>query len=278
MTIETPGAAADRVHRRRIGLWDHLSAEAARVAAADPAMAGLIETRVARRPSFADALAALLAAKLADEALDAEALEGRCAEALAHDPAITEAAAEDLIAVRDRDPACPDHLTAFLFFKGFQALQAHRVAHWYWRHDRRHFSQALQSRCSEVFAVDIHPAAVVGRRILIDHATEIVIGETAIIEDDVSILHGVTLGGTGKAHGDRHPKIRRGVLLGAGAKVFGAIEVGEGAKVGAGSIVLENVHPYSTVVGNPARPIGVRNTAMPALTMDQTLPPVDYMI
>ena len=278
MTIETPVADADRVRRRRIGLWDHLSAEAARVAAADPAMAGLIEIRVARRPSFADALAALLAAKLADGALDAEALERRCAEALAHDPAITEAAAEDLIAVRDRDPACPDHLTPFLFFKGFQALQAHRVSHWYWRHDRRHFSQALQSRSSEVFAVDIHPAATVGRRILIDHATGIVIGETAVIEDDVSILHDVTLGGTGKAHGDRHPKIRRGVLLGAGAKVFGAIEVGEGAKVGAGSIVLENVHPYSTVVGNPARPIGVRNTAMPALTMDQTLPPVDYMI
>ena len=277
MSIDT-AAEAERVHRRRVGLWDHLVAEAARVAADDPAMAGLIEIRVARRPTFADALAALLAAKLADSALDAETLERRCADAIADDPAIVEAAAEDLIAIRDRDPACPDHVTAFLFFKGFQALQVHRIAHWYWRHGRRHFASALQSRSSEVFAVDIHPAATVGRRILIDHATGIVIGETAIIEDDVSILHSVTLGGTGKAHGDRHPKIRRGVLLGAGAKVFGAIEVGEGAKVGAGSIVLETVHPYTTVVGNPARPIGVRNKTMPALTMDQTLPPVDYMI
>lgn len=275
---QTQLADAEATHRRRVGLWDRLVAEAARVAAEDPAMSGLIERRVARHGAFAEALASLVASRLAGAGLDGALLERLAGEAMAADPTLAEAAAEDLMAVRDRDPAAPDHLTPFLFFKGFHALQVHRVAHWYWRAGRRHFAQALQSRMSEVFAVDIHPAATVGRRILIDHGTGIVVGETAVIGDDVSILQGVTLGGTGKACGDRHPKIRRGVLLGAGAKVLGNIEVGEGAKVGAGSIVLEAVHPYTTVIGNPARRLGTRNTSMPALTMDQTLPPVDYMI
>ncbi len=263
---------------RRIGLWDILSAEAARIAADEPALAGLVERSIARHNGFADALSALLGAKLAGDGLDADKLRRLLADAIARDPAILDAASEDLMAVRDRDPACPDHMTPFLFFKGYQALQAHRAAHWYWSQGRRHLGLALQSRGSEVFGLDIHPAAQVGRRILIDHGTGIVVGETAVIEDDVSILQGVTLGGTGKECGDRHPKIRRGVLIGAGAKVLGNIEVGEGAKIGAGSIVLEAVHAYTTVVGNPARPLGTRHTGMPALTMDQTLPPVDYVI
>jgi serine O-acetyltransferase len=169
-------------------------------------------------------------------------------------------------------------VTPFLYFKGFQALQIYRIAHHLWQDGRRHLAQHLQSRSSEMFAMDIHPAARIGRRVLIDHGTAIVIGETSVLEDDVSMLHGVTLGGTGKNHGDRHPKIRRGVLIGAGATVIGNIEVGEGAKVGAGSIVLESVRPYTTVVGNPARLVGTRHSNMPALTMDQTLPPLDYMI
>ncbi len=184
----------------------------------------------------------------------------------------------DLIAVRDRDPACPDLLTPFLFFKGYQAIEAYRFAHFLWRRGRTHLARHLQSRAAEVFAVDIHPAARMGRGILLDHGTGIVVGETAIIEDDVSMLQGVTLGGTGKHGGDRHPKIRRGVLIGAGAKVLGNIEVGEGAKVGAGSIVLEDVPPFTTVVGNPARAVGQRHTYMPGLTMDQGLPPLDYAI
>ena len=268
----------DAATQRRIGLWDILSAEAARVAGEEPALAGLVERSIARHDGLADALSAVIGFKLAGDGLDADKLRRLIADAIARAPTILEAASEDLMAVRDRDPACPDHVTPFLFFKGYQALQAHRAAHWYWTEGRQHLALALQSRLSEVFGVDIHPAARLGRRILIDHATGIVVGETAIIDDDVSILQGVTLGGTGKQCGDRHPKIRRGVLIGAGAKVLGNIEVGEGAKIGAGSIVLGPVEPYTTVVGNPARPLARRHTAMPALTMDQTLPPVDYVI
>ncbi len=179
--------------------------------------------------------------------------------------------------MRDRDPACPDLLTPLLHFKGFQALQGHRVAHYLWHHDRPHLAKHLQSRMSEVFGVDIHPAATLGRRIMLDHATGIVIGETAIVEDDVSILQEVTLGGTGKEDGARHPRVHRGVMIGAGAKILGSIDVGEGAKVGAGSIVLAPVEPYTTVVGVPARPVGPRLKTMAALTMDQTWAP-DYVI
>ena len=269
---------SDAAIQRRVGLWDILSAEAARVAGDEPALAGLVERSIARHDGLADALSAVIGFKLAGDGLDADKLRRLIADAIARDPAILEAASEDLMAVRDRDPACPDHVTPFLFFKGYQALQAHRAAHWYWHEGRQHLALALQSRGSEVFGVDIHPAARVGRRILIDHGTGLVVGETAVIDDDVSILQGVTLGGTGKVCGDRHPKIRRGVLIGAGAKVLGNIEIGEGAKVGAGSIVLEAVQPYTTVVGNPARALGARHTAMPALTMDQSLPPLDYVI
>ncbi len=276
MDVATLGRS-DAATLRRIGLWDILSAEAARVAGDEPALAGLVERSIARHDGLADALSAVIGFKLAGDGLDADKLRRLVADAIARDPAMLEAASEDLMAVRDRDPACPDHVTPFLFFKGFQALQAHRAAHWYWTNGRQHLALALQSRGSEVFGVDIHPAARVGRRILLDHGTGLVVGETAVIDDDVSILQGVTLGGTGKQCGDRHPKVRRGVLIGAGAKVLGNIEIGEGAKVGAGSIVLETVHPYSTVVGNPARSLGVRHTAMPALTMDQSLPP-DYVI
>ncbi len=260
------------------GLWNTLVGEARRVADADPVLSRLIEVAVLRHGRFASTLACLLARKLGDATLPGDTVANLVDEAAAFEPALLDAAASDLIAVYERDPACPDHLTPLLFFKGYQALQAHRVAHALWRDGRRHVASWFQSRVSEVFALDIHPAARLGRRILIDHGTAIVVGETAVIDDDVSILQGVTLGGTGKSTGDRHPKIRRGVLIGAGAKVLGNIEVGEGAKIGAGSIVLESVHPYTTVVGNPARPLGTRHTSMPALTMDQTLPAVDYVI
>ncbi len=266
------------VATRLDGLWNTLVGEARPVGDADPVLRRLIEVAVLRHGRFQATLACLLARKLADTTLAGDTVANLVDEAIASEPALVDAAASDLIAVYERDPACPDHLTPLLFFKGYQALQAHRVAHALWRDGRRHLASWFQSRASEVFALDIHPAARVGRRILIDHGTAIVVGETAVIDDDVSLLQGVTLGGTGKSTGDRHPKIRRGVLIGAGAKVLGNIEVGEGAKVGAGSIVLESVHPYTTVVGNPARPLGTRHTSMPALTMDQTLPPVDYVI
>jgi serine O-acetyltransferase len=177
----------------------------------------------------------------------------------------------DLEAVVTRDPACRGYSTPLLYFKGFHALQAYRVGHRCWTTDRRALALYLQSRTSEVFAVDIHPGARIGKGIFFDHATSIVIGETTVIEDDFSMLHEVTLGGTGKAGGDRHPKIRRGVLIGAGAKVLGDVVIGEGAKIGAGSVVLQDVPAHCTVAGVPARPVGYPAHALPALEMDQAI-------
>nr|WP_025828597.1 serine O-acetyltransferase [Acetobacter persici] len=244
----------------------------------DPLVRGLLATGIRSHADFASALAALLGRKLGDRSVAADALAELVKESFDAQPEIVCAAAADMVAIRERDPACPDYVTPFLFFKGFHAVQSYRVAHWLWRAGRRHLALHLQSRGSELFGVDIHPAARLGRRILFDHGTGIVVGETSIIEDDVSILQEVTLGGTGKHSGDRHPKVRRGVLIGAGAKVLGNIEVGEGAKIGAGSIVLEAVPPFTTVVGNPARKVGTRHSGMPALSMDQMLPPIDYII
>lgn len=244
----------------------------------DPLVRGLLATGIRSHADFASALAALLGRKLGDRSVAADALVELVKEGFDARPEIVCAAAADMVAIRERDPACPDYVTPFLFFKGFHAVQSYRVAHWLWGEERRHLALHLQSRGSELFGVDIHPAARLGRRILFDHGTGIVVGETSIIEDDVSILQEVTLGGTGKHSGDRHPKVRRGVLIGAGAKVLGDIEVGEGAKIGAGSIVLETVHPFTTVVGNPARKVGTRHSGMPAFTMDQMLPPIDYII
>jgi len=259
-------------------LWTQLRADAFAAVENDRVMAEAVRDTVLSHETFADGLAHRLARKLADYAISIDTVEGILCEALTADPQIEFAALADLTAVRDRDPACPDLLTPFLFFKGYHAIQSYRFSHWLWSRGRQHLARYLQSRISEIFGVDIHPAARLGRGIMVDHGTGLVVGETAVIDDDVSMLQGVTLGGTGKQGGDRHPKIRRGVLLGAGATVLGAITIGEGAKVGAGSIVLEDVEPYTTVVGNPARPVGLRLTAMPALTMDQSLPVLDYMI
>ncbi|WP_122038773.1 serine O-acetyltransferase [Asaia bogorensis] len=244
----------------------------------DVLIQGVFATGISDHRNFQGALAALLGTKLADRALSAPVLSALVTSALAEKPEIAEAAAEDMIAICERDAACPDYVTPFLFFKGYHAIQAYRIAHWLWCHNRQHLARHLQSLVSERFGLDIHPAARLGRRLVFDHGAGIVVGETCIIEDDVSLLQGVTLGGTGKETGDRHPKVRRGVLVGAGAIVLGNIELGEGAKVGAGSVVLESVPPYTTVVGNPARRIGTRHTSMPALGMDQRLPPVDYVI
>jgi len=267
-----------RISPLGLEVWQTVREEAVAAVEHDRIMAEAIRDTVLQHSNFADALAHRLARKLSDYAISIETLEGIICEALSANAGIEDAALADLTAVRDRDPACPDLLTPFLFFKGYQAIQAYRFGHWLWQRGRQHLALHLQSRSAEIFAVDIHPAARLGRGILLDHGTGIVVGETSVIEDDVSILQNVTLGGTGKQCGDRHPKIRRGVLIGAGAKILGNITVGEGAKVGAGSIVLESVHPYTTVVGNPARPVGVRHTTMPAFTMDQSLPPLDYVI
>ncbi len=192
-------------------------------------------------------------------------------EALAAQPEIGEAMRSDIAAVYDRDPACDRQIEPVLYFKGFHAIETHRLAHWLWNNGRRDFALYLQARSSAVFQTDINPAAPMGRGIFFDHATGIVVGRTAVIEDNVSILQGVTLGGTGKETGDRHPKIRHGVLIGAGAKVLGNIEIGEGAKIAAGSVVLHPVAPFTTVAGVPAKVVGkVAGREEAARVMDQT--------
>jgi serine O-acetyltransferase len=253
-------------------LWLLLRSEALRAAEREAMLRDFLDLAVLRHDGFAPALAALLASKLAWRFMPPERLEDLARAALAGQPAIMVAAVADLAAIRSRDPAAPSYLTPFLYYKGFQALQWHRVGHWLWRSGRRDLAHFLHSRVSEVFAIDIHPAVPVGRGVFIDHGTGLVVGETAVIGDDVSILQEVTLGGTGKERGDRHPKVRDGVLLAAGAKVLGNIEIGRGAKVGAGSVVLHDVPPCATVAGVPALIVGWCKDGPPALAMDQSLP------
>jgi serine O-acetyltransferase len=192
-------------------------------------------------------------------------------EAFTAEPTIIHAAEIDIKATRERDPACNSYSTPFLFYKGFQALQVYRIAHWLWSEQRHTLAFFLQNQMTNIFAVDIHPAATIGCGVMFDHATGLVIGETAVVEDDVSILHGVTLGGTGKDSGDRHPKVRRGVLIGANASIIGNIEIGEGAKVGAGSVVMKSVPPHVTVAGVPAVVVGKPHRDCPAYTMGQCI-------
>jgi serine O-acetyltransferase len=192
------------------------------------------------------------------------------------DPSIVEAVRADLSAVFDRDPACHSHAEAFLYFKGFHALESYRIAHWLWNHDRKTMALFFQARMSQLFQVDIHPAARMGRGIMIDHATGVVIGETAVVEDDVSIMQDVTLGGTGKEGGDRHPKIRDGVLISVGAIILGNIEIGSCSRVAAGSVVLQDVPRNVTVAGVPAKVIGPAGCAEPARDMNQLLSDLAY--
>ena len=252
-------------------VWSALRAQAEELAVTEPSLAGLVHGIVLKHERFEEALAYHLAKKLGGEDLSCMLVREVFDEAFAADAGMGDAARADLSASYERDPACRSYLQAFLYYKGFHSLQCYRVAHWLWVRGRASLAQYLQSRVSELFAVDIHPASRIGRGIFIDHATGIVIGETAVVEDDVSMLHGVTLGGTGKEKGDRHPKIRRGVLLSAGAKVLGNIEVGEYSRVGAGSVVLKPVPPGCTVAGVPARVIGCAGSERPSQTMDQLI-------
>ena len=256
-----------------IELWETLRVEARRIAAREGVLRDFLDLVVLRHDSFGQALAWLLARKLAEPIMPEAQLVALVREALASDPGIVAAAAADLIATRTRDPAAESYVTPFLYYKGFHALEWHRISHWLWTSRRRELADFLQSRVSEFFAVDIHPAVPVGRGVFIDHGTGVVIGETSVIGDDVSILQEVTLGGTGKERGDRHPKVRNGVLISAGAKVLGNIEIGAGAKIGAGSVVLKSVPPCATVAGVPAKIVGwCSEAAAPALAMDQSLP------
>jgi serine O-acetyltransferase len=259
-------------------IWQTLRAEARRAAADEAMLARFLDLAVLEQADLASALAALLARKLAEPHMPVERLQDLVLTALSDDPAVLAATAADLAAVRTRDPASESYLTPFLYYKGFHALQWHRIGHFLWCNARQDLAHFLQSRVSEVFAVDIHPAVPVGRGVFIDHGTGLVVGETSVIGNDVSILHEVTLGGTGKERGDRHPKVQDGVLLSAGAKVLGNITLGRNAKIGAGSVVLHNVPPCATVAGVPARVVGWCRESVPALLMDQTLPDFDYVI
>ncbi|WP_019962339.1 serine O-acetyltransferase [Woodsholea maritima] len=249
-------------------VWARLRVEAAGVAAEEPMLASFINAAVLRHGSFVEALAHRIAAKMADPQLDVLLIHDVVNEAIKADGEIAEAAAADMLAIDERDPACRSLLQPFLYHKGFHAVQAYRISHWLWNEGREALAFHIQSRVSERFGVDIHPAARIGRGIMMDHATSVVIGETAVVGNDVSILHEVTLGGTGTAGGDRHPKIGNGVMIGAGAKILGNIHIGDEARVAAGSVVLKSVESRCTVAGVPAKPVG-GPCDQPAKTMDQ---------
>jgi serine O-acetyltransferase len=252
-------------------IWQAIRKEVKQESDDERLLTSFFYSTVLNHDRLEDALSFHLAEKLQSITLPAMSLREAIDEALRRSPEIGEAARADLRAVRERDPACTGYWVPLLYFKGFHALQAYRVAHWLWAEGRRALALHFQNRISELFGVDIHPAARVGKGIFIDHATSVVIGETAVVEDDVSMLHEVTLGGTGKETGDRHPKVGRGVLICAGAKVLGNVRVGEGAKIGAGSVVLNDVPPHCTVAGVPAVVVGRPAVDKPALEMDATL-------
>ena len=249
-------------------VWHRIRKEAEALAAEEPFMASLAHSVVLHHASFEGALAYRIAQKLCSAEMSPLLLRELADVAYATDPDMGAAARADLIAVYDRDPACHRMIQPLLYFKGFIALQAYRVAHHLWHQGRRDLALFLQMRSSEEFSIDIHPAARIGRGIMIDHAHNIVIGETAVVGDDVSMLHGVTLGGTGKESGDRHPKIGPGVLIGAGAKVLGNITVGACSRIAAGSVVLHDVPPMKTVAGVPARIVGEAGCERPSHAMD----------
>ena len=249
-------------------VWQKLRFDAKQAADQEPALSSYLAATVLNHETFAEALCYQLAQKAGGPDMSALAIREIAEEAYKSDPSIVTAAERDLQAVLERDPATRSTLQPFLFFKGFLALQTHRVGHWLWGEGRETLAFFMQSRMSELYAVDIHPAAPVGSGVFIDHATGVVIGETARVGNDVSMLHGVTLGGTGKVFTDRHPKIGNGVLLGAGSKVLGNITIGDEARVGSGSVVLSDVPPRCSVAGVPAKPVGGA-CMKPAQTMDQ---------
>ena len=250
-------------------VWEAVRVGARQILDSDPALGKMALTNVLNHDSFEEELAHLLAARLAHEDVSADIIRQTLAEILRDVPAIGEAARVDLAATLERDPACHRAVEPLLYFKGYQAIQTHRFANALYKAGRRDFALYLQSRSSQVFQVDINPAVVMGKGIMLDHGTGLVIGETAVVGDNVSMLQNVTLGGTGKADQDRHPKIGNGVLIGAGATVLGNIRVGECSRIGAGSVVLKEVPPRTTVAGVPAKVIGEAGCAQPALVMDQ---------
>lgn len=252
-------------------VWSHICDEARAAVRDEPLMGGLIHSGILHHPTLERALSYRFSLKLASGEMSEQILREIADEAYASDPDLGQSARADIVAVYDRDPACHRFMQPLLYFKGYQAVQAYRIGHWLLGQGRRDLAYFVQMRVSEAFGVDIHPGAVIGKGIMIDHAHSIVIGETAVVGDNVSMLHSVTLGGTGKEDGDRHPKIGDGVLIGAGAKVLGNIHVGDRSRIAAGSVVLHDVPCCKTVAGVPAKVIGDAGCDQPALIMDQLI-------
>lgn len=252
-------------------VWTRVCDEAVEAVRNEPLLGALIHSGLLHHPSMERALSYRFSMKLASPEMSEQILREIADEAYSDEPELGASARADLMAVFERDPACHRFLQPILYFKGYQAVQAYRIGHWLWSKGREDLAYFVQMRVSEVFGVDIHPAAKVGKGIMIDHAHSIVIGETAVVGDNVSMLHSVTLGGTGKEDGDRHPKIGNGVLIGAGAKVLGNIHIGHCSRIAAGSVVLHDVPHCTTVAGVPARVVGEAGCAQPSRSMDQLL-------
>lgn len=256
-------------------VWDRILEEANMAVTQEPLIGGFVHACILHHQSIEKALSYRIAAKLASNEMSMMVVREVVEQAYADDPSLVAAARADLVAIYERDPACHRLLQPILYFKGYQAVQAYRVGHHLWTKGKTDLAYFFQMRVSEIFGVDIHPAARIGKGIMIDHAHSIVIGETAVVGDNVSMLHSVTLGGTGKEEEDRHPKIGDGVLIGAGAKVLGNIKVGHCSRIAAGSVVLEEVPPCKTVAGIPARIVGEAGCDQPAVSMNHMLGPQD---
>jgi serine O-acetyltransferase len=252
-------------------IWARIRSEAEAVVRQEPQLASFIYASLLEHDALTGAVVQRISDRLDHPVMAGTVIRQAFLDALTESPEIGDAFRADIVATYDRDPATTRFIEPVLYFKGFHAIQTYRLAHWLWEKHRKDFALYLQSRSSAVFQTDIHPAAKIGRGIFLDHATGLVVGETAVIEDDVSLLHGVTLGGTGNENGDRHPKIRWGVMIGAGAKILGNIEIGHCARVAAGSVVIKPVPNNVTVAGVPAKVIGEAGCAEPSRTMDQML-------
>jgi serine O-acetyltransferase len=276
MRAETPAEELSALCAKSDSMWAHMRQEAETALRLDASLAPLFIGELLNRDCLESAVIHRVSGRLGASAMDAASIADAFFAALDSEPEIGEAFRADAAAYVERDPACRRLIEPLLYFKGYHAIQASRLAHALWRAGKRDFAFYIQSRTSDALAADIHPAARFGKGIFLDHATGFVVGETAVIEDEVSILHGVTLGGTGKVAGDRHPKVRRGVMIGAGTKILGNIDIGEYSRIAAGSVVLHAVPPHSVVAGVPAKVVGVESSAQPARDMDQILRGLAY--
>lgn len=252
-------------------VWSRMRDEAQEIVEKEPLLGSLVHAVVLHHSTLEDALSYRVAQKLSSPDMPGLILRDMCDEVFAADAVLREAVRADIVAVHDRDPACHRYVQPLLFFKGFLAIQSYRIAHHLWTHGQTDMAYFIQMRTSEAFGVDIHPGARLGKGIMMDHAHSIVIGETAIVGDNCSMLHSVTLGGTGKADGNRHPKIEEGVMIGAGAAVLGNITVGRCSRIASGSVVLKDVPPCKTVAGVPAQIVGDAGCSQPARSMNQTV-------